>query len=102
MSNERCRDVGCGLRSVAHCHGESTPKIIPIAAIYHWLPDGSCKSETLYSETDVAPLREMLLKLEWGDYTDIGELPCCPLCTGVKRYGHTLDCALAALLERIR
>lgn len=80
-------------------------KIVPVAAIYHWLPDGTCKTEPLYSEADVTPLRDMLIQLEWC-FNHAAGVAACPLCEFAEDVGygggHAPDCALAALLERIR
>lgn len=85
--------------------------IVPVAAVYHWLADGTCKAEALYGEADVSALREMLLRLEWAAReTDASncEYACCPECGTLqcenigKPTSHEVRCALAALLERIR
>jgi hypothetical protein len=43
----------------------------------------------------------MLTRLEWTTYEN-KSLGICPVCSRCKQYGHSPDCALAALLKKAR
>jgi hypothetical protein len=82
---------------------------MPIDPTCHHGIDGGCfictagdtlqdmNERLLRSERLNAELARMLASLEWADDSWY-----CPVCTGTTKRGHAPDCALDALLKKVR